>query len=498
MNPRVKGEHIIDLIRDLRQETAENEWLEFKINLSNPQKIGETVSALSNGAALLERSDAYLIWGIDDESHEVVGTKFSPHTMKKGNEPLETWLARMLEPRIEFRFRGVTIGEAQVVVLEIEGAVQRPVAFAGTEYIRVGSSNKKLGSYLQKERTLWQLFGRAKFETGIAAEQLSDITVMDNLDSSSYFSLLQLPQPESRDAELQYLERDRLIVRGLAGKWHVTNLGAILFARDLRRFPRLQHKAVRVIHYEGKGRLRTIREREMTRGYATEFKELVEYITTLLPVNEVIESALRRSVPMYPTIAIRELLANMMVHQDFYATGTSPMVEIFSNRVEFTNSGNPLVDTVRFVDFPPKSRNELLTSHMRRFGICEERGSGIDKVIAVIEAFHLPGPGFETPGDSTKVVLYAHKKLNDMTRRERQWACYLHACLGYVTDEPVNNSSIRKRFGIARQNSSQASRMLKDAVEADLLVVRDAEAGTKNRTYLPFWVRQSSDRRIVD
>ena len=446
----------------------------------------------------LERSDAYLVWGIDDVSHEVVGTKFSPHTSKKGNELLETWLARILEPRIDFRFSEVTISEARVVVLEIESAIQRPIAFAGTEYIRVGSSNRKLGAYPQKERMLWQLFARAKFETGIAAEQLTDIAVMDNLDSSSYFSLLQLPKPESRAAEMQYLERDRLIVHGLAGKWHVTNLGAILFAKDLGRFRRLQHKAVRVIQYEGKGRLRTIREREWTRGYAAEFEELVEYITTLLPVNEVIESALRRSVPKYPPIAIRELLANMMVHQDFYETGTSPMVEIFSNRIEFTNSGDPLVDTDRFVDFPPKSRNELLTSHMRRFGICEERGSGIDKVIAVIEVLQLPAPEFETPGDSTKVVLYAHKKLSDMTRRERQWACYMHACLRYVTDEPVNNSSIRDRFGIAKQNSSQASRMLRDVVEAGFLVVRDPEAGSRSRSYLPFWAGQSSDRRVAD
>ncbi len=89
----------------------------------------------------------------------------------------------------------------------------------------------------------------------------------------------------------------------------------------------------------------------------------------------------------YPELAIRELVANALIHQDFFISGAGPMVEIFENRIEITNPGSPLVSTARFIDTPPRSRNETLASMMRRFGICEERGSGIDKVITQVELY---------------------------------------------------------------------------------------------------------------
>jgi len=122
------------------------------------------------------------------------------------------------------------------------------------------------------------------------------------------------------------------------------------------------------------------------------------------------------------------------------------MVEIFDDRVEITNPGEPLVDTLRFVDTPPKSRNDGVASLMRRFRICEERGSGIDKVISQVELFQLPAPLFEVPEGFTRVVLFAHRPLTEMDKADRIRACYLHACLRYVTRQPMTNASVRERF----------------------------------------------------
>jgi ATP-dependent DNA helicase RecG len=136
-----------------------------------------------------------------------------------------------------------------------------------------------------------------------------------------------------------------------------------------------------------------------------------------LPANEVMEQALRKSVPVFPEVAVRELTANALIHQDFFVTGTGPMVEVFDDRIEITNPGEPLVDTQRFVDTPPKSRNESLASLMRRVRICEERGSGIDKVASQVEVFKLPAPLFERPEGFTRVVLFAHKPLTAYSAR---------------------------------------------------------------------------------
>jgi predicted HTH transcriptional regulator len=166
---------------------------------------------------------------------------------------------------------------------------------------------------------------------------------------------------------------------------------------------------------------------------------------------------------MYPEPAIRELVANALIHQDFSVSGSGPMIEIFSDRMEITNPGLPLGKTVRVLDTPPRSRNEALASLMRRAGICEERGSGVDKVVFETEIYQLPAPIFETPEGSTRAVLFAHKALNDMDKADRVRACYLHACLRYVTRQPTTNASLRQRLGIADRNIATASRLLGEA-----------------------------------
>ena len=215
----------------------------------------------------------------------------------------------------------------------------------------------------------------------IAAERLDGPQILVLLDYPGYFDMLKQPLPADREAILARLADDRMIVPNQAGGWDVTNLGAILFAKNLDAFRSLSRKAMRVVVYEGHGRLKTIREQVGRKGYASGFEGLIEYVNALLPRNEVIGQALRTEVPMYPEPAIRELVANALIHQDFAITGAGPMVEIFQDRMEITNPGRPLVSTDRFLDTPPRSRNEALASFMRRVGICEERGSGVDKVV---------------------------------------------------------------------------------------------------------------------
>jgi predicted HTH transcriptional regulator len=122
---------------------------------------------------------------------------------------------------------------------------------------------------------------------------------------------------------------------------------------------------------------------------------------------------------MFPELAVRELVANALIHQDLTIVGAGPTVEIFADRIEITNPGAPLVDVNRFIDSPPISRNEALASLMRRFGVCEERGSGIDKVVEQVEAYQLPAPLFEVTNDFPRTVLFAHQPLSRMDRDDR-------------------------------------------------------------------------------
>lgn len=398
MNGQRSSEYLEGLLRELRALPRETEWLEFKESHADPQEIGEYISALANSAALAGKATAYLVWGVRDGDHAVVGTAFDPRLARKGNEELENWLLRLLDPKIDFHFHRLETEAGPVVLTEIARATQHPVRFSGREYIRVGSYKKNLKDYPQKERALW--------------------------------------------------------------------------------------------------RMNALKEREDTKGYACGFEGLNAYVHALLPENEVIEQALRRTVPMFPLAAVRELLANALIHQDLSVAGAGPMVEIFDKRMEITNPGAPLINIERFLDAPPRSRNDKLASLMRRLNICEERGSGIDKVVLQVELFQLPAPLFEQPGDATRATLFAHKSLRDMGRQERIRACYFHACLNHVLGKPVTNSSIRQRFGIPGHNASTASRLLNEAVDAGVLAV-EANGGTKSRRYVPFWAVQASDGPMV-
>lgn len=487
-------EQLSALLIELLTEAREAEWVEFKENNENPEQIAEYVSALANSAALHGRESAYLIWGVRDGTLEIVGTSFKPRKAKKGNQDLEKWLTQSLHPHVNFRIHEWTHQGKPLVLFEIPKAVQFPVRFGSEEFIRVGSAKSKLKDCPAKEADLWGSFAKNPFEKGIAQSDLSDDSVLALIDFAGCFDLLKVPLPADQKGTLARLADEKVIVSKPGRRFDITNMGAILFAKKLSSFDRLSRKTLRIIKYQGADRIETEREWRdppSQKGYAVAFEAAVAFINSQLPQNEPIGQAFRREVRMYPEKAIRELVANALIHQDFSVSGAGPMVEIFTDRMEVTNPGIPLVDTLRFIDTPPRSRNEDLAALMRRMNICEEGGTGIDKVIATIEAFQLPAPDFEAittmqPG-STKATLYAHRKLTEMDSKDRVRACYQHACLLFVMNRRMTNASLRDRFGIKQESASQASRLIREAVNADKIKLYDPDVRDRDRSYVPFW-----------
>jgi ATP-dependent DNA helicase RecG len=481
------------LVKNLCSLDQETECVEFKCNNENHEEIGEYISALSNSAALHSKEKGFIVWGIDDTTHSVVGTKFLPKKKKIGgpgknsNQELESWLLNHLEPRIEVRFHEGLVDGLHVVVFEIQPAFSHPVRFKNNAFIRVGTYKKKLNEYPEKERLLWELLKTTAFEEGTAKDALSDEQVLQDLDYTSYFKLTELPTPDNRQSIIYRLLEAKIIKEQMSGRYAITNMGAILFANDLEKFGSLGRKALRIVLYQGANRVNTIKERLFKKGYGAAFTEIIEYINDLLPSSEVIGKALREEKKVYPEVAIRELVANALIHQDFTITGNGPMVELFDNRIEITNPGIPLIDTLRFIDGTPRSRNDYLARLMRRLKICEERGSGIDKVIFYVELFQLPPPDFRATTDSMVAVLYKYKELATMGKEEKIRACYQHACLQWVSGSQMSNSSLRKRFGIKKSNYPMASRIIKDTIKAELIKPYGDVGSKKTAKYIPFW-----------
>jgi predicted HTH transcriptional regulator len=476
------------IVQQLIALPKETEWVEFKHNNENPETIGEYISALSNSATLHGQNIGYIVWGIEDNTHNIVGTNFKPKQTKKGNEELENWLLRWLSPRINFKIYEFIFQNKNLVLFSIPSANNQPVSFQEVEYIRVGSYKKKLKEYPQKEKELWNLFSLQTFEKRIALENITADEVIALINYPSYFELTEQNLPDNKQGILKRLAEEKLINIKPSEYYDITNLGAILFAKKLSDFERLGRKAIRVIIYKDKSRIYTQRERVFEKGYAVSYEEIIEFINNQLPSNEEIGQALRQNLKMYPEITIRELVANAMIHQDFNMTGVSSTIEIFSDRIEIRNPGEPLVDTMRFIDIPPQSRNEDLASFMRRINICEERGSGIDKVIDAVEIFQLPAPEFNVNNQHTEAILFSYRKLKDMDKSARIRACYQHACLRFVCREQMTNESLRKRFAIDDKNYSMASRIIADTISKKLIKPYNPESKSKKHAkYVPFW-----------
>lgn len=135
-----------------------------------------------------------------------------------------------------------------------------------------------------------------------------------------------------------------------------------------------------------------------------------------------------------------------------------------------------------------QSRNERLADLMRRFGICEEKSSGIDRVVQAAEVYQLPAPDFRSGFKRTIVAIYGPRSFENMERADRVRACYQHCCLRHVMGERMSNQSLRERFKLPEERAETASRIIRECTDANLIKLDNPESGSKRYArYLPFW-----------
>lgn len=428
--------------------------------------------------AIANEGGGHLVLGIADKPpRRVVGSQAFLDTQDIAQK-LFQWLGFRVE------VEAVLHPEGRVVVFSIPG---RP---KGTAYHHEGAYLMRSGEELRpmSEDQLRKIFaeGQPSWFEAPARRDVSGTDVVELLDTQSFFELMRLPYPTDQIGVLNRLIDERLIER-TAGGFNVLRIGALLLAKSLREFADIGRKAARVIVYAGEAKSETVSDITVDKGYAVGFGGLVQDVMGKLPQNEVIEGAIRRAIKLVPEIVVRELLANALVHQDFEQSGTSPLIEVFCNRVEISNPGEPIVPVERFID-GFLSRNERLADVMRRFGICEERSSGIDRVIEAAELMQLPAPEFLTGHRRTAVVIHGPRSFRDMNGSDRVRACYQHCVLQYVLRKQMTNQSLRERFGLPEGSSNTASQIITATIEQGL-IKNDPNAPESRRyaRYIPAW-----------
>jgi ATP-dependent DNA helicase RecG len=457
---------------------TETERLEFKEAKTN----FDSTKLLKYCVAMGNEGGGYIVLGVTDKRpRQVVGSQAwsTPEELNK----IKAYIFQQLRFRVDITELQHPSG--RVLVFEVPPRpVGQALAYEGHYLMRVGEELQPMSPDRLKQICLED---QQDWFSQPARLDASPDDVIALLDTQTYFELLKVPYPTTRDAVLERLQSQDLIKQTTQG-WTITNLAAIVLAKKLDAFSlALARKAPRVVIYEGSNKLQTRDDKMGNRGYAVSFEKLVSFVHSAAPQNRFIEEAVRQEVKMFPMQALRELIANALVHQDFLATGASVMVEMYSDRVEISNPGTPPIPVDRFID-EYRSRNEQLADLLRRFGICEEKGSGIDKVVSAAEAYQLPAPDFRVGATRTTTVLFAYQTFDDMSKSDRIRACYQHCCLLYVSNRQMSNQTLRERFRLSESKTATVSLIIGATKESGLIKTDDSEStSTRYARYLPFW-----------
>lgn len=385
------------LLDRLRAEPRESEWLEFKTNRYEPQAIGEYLSALANSACLLGKPRGYLVFGIADGTHAVVGTTFDPQAENgQGNQLLPLWLALGLHPNVGFEIHTWQYQGQRVVLFEVSPAFDRPVEFYGKAFVRNGSSKTALARYPEKERAIWSR--RVDWSAQVCEQAtLADLDPLAIAEARRQFAEKNKTKPD-RLAELAawddatFLNKAKLTVRGA-----ITHAALLLLGREesssllapavVRISWILKNERNEELDYEHFGpplllnvnkvlaRVRNLTVRELPDG-------------TLFPVE----------LTQYDPWVIREALHNCIAHQDYGLRGRVQVVET-PHALLLTNVGGFLPGRVEDVidqDAPLEIyRNPYLAEAMVSLNMIDTQGGGIKRMFQVQRRRFFPLPDYD-------------------------------------------------------------------------------------------------------
>ena len=458
--------------------------LDWKVSLSdNKDRLTEHLIALANLP-----TGGYLVYGVADSGARLVGV--DQLQVEEAIARLSNLGRDAIDPPLALEHAVVEYHDVALLLVHVPEQMNKPVHRRGKgieeAWIRSGGTTRKasrsdIGSLMLHSHA-------PRWEELRATSLMPPNEVTRCLDLETISKLLQRPLPIDEQELMHWLIEQNMILPDGVG-YYITNLGGIAAARDLSLLNALQRKSIRVIRYRGTNKVDTTDELVGKKGYAVGFEGLIGYLKRVLPHSEVIQQSLREQVSLYPEIALRELIANALIHQDFTVTGAGPTIEIYDDRITFTNPGAllPSKRLDRLIGTPPESRNELLASKFRMYRICEERGTGFQKVVSAVELFGMPPVVFTPLENAFQVTLYAPRQFSDMSQQERIEACYQHAVLQYFSSQTLTNTTLRTRFKVSERQRNQITNLIADAVEAGRIRRKDTTSGNKFAEYIPYW-----------
>lgn len=355
------------IVKQLINLPKERDWYEFKENWFDANGIGEYISSLSNTAALNGKEHGFLIWGVNNETHEIVGTTFDYHRDVK-NEPLEHYLARKLNPDINFSFREIKLNRKRIVVLVVPAASKVPTAFDFSRYLRIGSSKVNLNKYPERESYLFAILRNGLPTVESVESEYQNLTFQKLF---TYYA--------GRGIELNKETFKKNL--GLLTKGGTYNLLAQLLSDD-------SHIPIRISIFKGTSKadqLYSVKEFGNT-CLLVSLDKVLEYgdVLNIIQADETNRVVERKDIPLFEHNAFREAVINAFVH-NLWINGNAPMITVYNNRIEILSRGSlsPKQTIEGFYMGESIPVNQKLSDIFLQLHISERSGRGIPKITEI-------------------------------------------------------------------------------------------------------------------
>lgn len=463
----------------LPQELNELDW---KASTCKAERMAKHLSGFANYSG-----GGFLVFGINDTGL-VKGLTSSEAELFSSQ--IANWARDLITPEVRTQIFSFEFKGKPLLGIYIEEAFDKPVHKKnGTledSYVRAGGQSRQMTR--DEIRQSMMSSRHQRFEEMPAT--LPSGLLNNWKDYFDFSEFLKRTRFESIDVErlFEHLFAHKLVAR-IDQQYIPTNLAVLTCAKNLSEFPSYERYAVRITEYSDATKMHAKRDQTIQAGVSLSLDQIVKNIVETLPHSEIIQNATKLRTSVIPPIAIRELVINAIMHRDFSKTNSFITIEVFSDRIEITNPGGllPDISVDRLIDHPSVCRNEVLSDFLRKLGLAEERGSGVDNALGEIEMWGLPPVIFESQRDYFKATLSMPRKFNEMSKDERITAVYQHACLNKLAGKRTTNSSLRVRFKFLSEETTKIGRLITDAIEAERIKLANPTASKRDFHYLPYW-----------
>jgi len=381
---------MFDLAEIIRQH--EGKTLEFKRDLSSPDKVMRTLVAFANGAG------GRLLVGVENGSREIIGVRDTAKT----EEQLANFVADRIEPKLVPEILVIPWRKKHVLAVEVFPSPSRPhyvkaLGFPTGVYVRVGSTNRQADAAAVAE--LQRVVRGRSFDEEPMPESNSE--AIDFRAASECFApVRKLTRHELHSLQLTARHQGREVA---------TVGGVLLFGIDrLKHFP---EAFLRAGCFKGEDKSVIIDSANITDFPVLAVEKALQFVQRNTRHSLEIKSVRHREVWEFPVVALREAIVNAFVHADYAQRGSPLRLAVFRDRIEVENPGNlppglTIEDILRGVS---KLRNRVIGRVFHELKLIEQWGSGVQRMINACRQAGLPVPEFEEIGSSFRVTFHRQK-----------------------------------------------------------------------------------------